>query len=489
MATPREYPVVPRESTLSQLPPESSLNAQDQISELLSTASLSRLVVLDDDPTGTQTCHDIAVLTVWDIPTLQAELQQPSPGFFILTNSRALPPLEAEKLIRTICENVQQAANLAGTTVDIVLRGDSTLRGHFPLEADVAQSVFGPADAIILAPFFFQGGRLTINDIHYVAEGDNLVPAGATQFARDATFGFKSSNLHDYVLEKAPGRFTPEQIHSITIEDIRVNGPSTICDKLLALPKGSVVIVNAAAESDMHVFVAGLLKAKSQSQKHYLYRTAAAFVSTSLGIRPQAPLTAASFPEPQIQTGTLIIAGSYVPKTTAQLNHLITKHGPTGTNTLSIVELDVEDIIATTTSSSSSSSLDPIIDQTVSSVESSLLSGKDALVMTSRKLITGGDELSSLAIGGRVAEALVEVLKRVKVRPRVVIAKGGITSSDAATKGLGIKRAMILGQAAPGVPLWRCDEETARHRGVPFVVFPGNVGGVETLGEIVEGWR
>ncbi|GKZ88725.1 hypothetical protein CBS63078_10187 [Aspergillus niger] len=487
MTTPREYPVVPRESTLSQLPPESSLNAQDQISELLSTASLSRLVVLDDDPTGTQTCHDIAVLTVWDIPTLQAELQQPSPGFFILTNSRALPPLEAEKLIRTICENVQQAANLAGTTVDIVLRGDSTLRGHFPLEADVAQSVFGPADAIILAPFFFQGGRLTINDIHYVAEGDNLVPAGATQFARDATFGFKSSNLHDYVLEKAPGRFTPEQIHSITIEDIRVNGPSTICEKLLALPKGSVVIVNAAAESDMHVFVAGLLKAKSQSQKHYLYRTAAAFVSTSLGIRPQAPLTAASFPEPQIQTGTLIIAGSYVPKTTAQLNHLITKHGPTGTNTLSIVELDVEDIIATTTSSSSS--LDPIIDQTVSSVESSLLSGKDALVMTSRKLITGGDELSSLAIGGRVAEALVEVLKRVKVRPRVVIAKGGITSSDAATKGLGIKRAMILGQAAPGVPLWRCDEETARHRGVPFVVFPGNVGGVETLGEIVEGWR
>ncbi|EHA27080.1 hypothetical protein ASPNIDRAFT_170230 [Aspergillus niger ATCC 1015] len=487
MTTPREYPVVPRESTLSQLPPESSLNAQDQISELLSTASLSRLVVLDDDPTGTQTCHDIAVLTVWDIPTLQAELQQPSPGFFILTNSRALPPLEAEKLIRTICENVQQAANLAGTTVDIVLRGDSTLRGHFPLEADVAQSVFGPADAIILAPFFFQGGRLTINDIHYVAEGDNLVPAGATQFARDATFGFKSSNLHDYVLEKAPGRFTPEQIHSITIEDIRVNGPSTICEKLLALPKGSVVIVNAAAESDMHVFVAGLLKAKSQSQKHYLYRTAAAFVSTSLGIRPQAPLTAASFPEPQIQTGTLIIAGSYVPKTTAQLNHLITKHGPPGTNTLSIVELDVEDIIATTTSSSSS--LDPIIDQTVSSVESSLLSGKDALVMTSRKLITGGDELSSLAIGGRVAEALVEVLKRVKVRPRVVIAKGGITSSDAATKGLGIKRAMILGQAAPGVPLWRCDEETARHRGVPFVVFPGNVGGVETLGEIVEGWR
>ena len=263
MATPREYPVVQRESALAQLPPESTIDAQNQIAELLARSSLSRLVVLDDDPTGTQTCHDIAVLTVWDIPTLLEELQQTStPGFFILTNSRALPPIEAEKLIRTICENVLQAATLAGQTVDIVLRGDSTLRGHFPLEADVTQSVFGLADAIVLAPFFFQGGRLTIDNVHYVAEGENLVPAGATQFARDATFGYKSSNLRDYVLEKAPGRFTPEHIHSITIEDIRTGGPDTVCDKLLTIPKGGVVIVNAAAESDMHVFVAGLLQGK-----------------------------------------------------------------------------------------------------------------------------------------------------------------------------------------------------------------------------------
>ncbi|KAF4227219.1 hypothetical protein CNMCM8980_000542 [Aspergillus fumigatiaffinis] len=480
MSFTKEYPALPRKSTLSQLPPEYPADAQEQIVQLLSTSSLNRLVVLDDDPTGTQTCHDIPVLTVWDVPTLIKEFQQESPGFFILTNSRALPPLEAEKLIRGICENVLEAARSTSQTVDIVLRGDSTLRGHFPLEADVAQSVFGPADAWVLAPFFFQGGRFTINDVHYVAEGENLVPAGSTQFAKDATFGYKSSNLRDYVMEKAPGRFSPEQLHSVTIEDIRIGGPQAVYEKLMSFPKEGVIIVNAAAESDMHVFVAGLLLAESKG-KHFLYRTGAAFVSSRLGIRSIPPITAQqlNLPSPR-ETGGLILAGSYVPKTTAQLKVLTDTRGPTGA--LAIIEMDVADLIA------SPDSAERVIRRVVQQTETRLQSGTDTLVMTSRKLITGQDELDSLAIGAKVAEALVKVLQQIQVRPRYIIAKGGITSSDAATKGLNIKRAMIVGQAAPGVPLWRCDEPTSRHQGVPFVVFPGNVGGESTLCELVEAW-
>lgn len=256
---PQQYSTVSREDTLAELPAEYLTDTQDQISQILATTSINRLVVLDDDPTGTQTCHDISVLTVWDVPTLVTEFQTNAAGFFILTNSRALPPTDAEKLIRTICENVSEASQSTGNKVDIVLRGDSTLRGHFPLEPDVAQSVFGAADALVLAPFFFQGGRLTIDDVHYVAEGDKLVPAGATQFAQDATFGYKSSNLRDYVLEKAPRRYTPSQLHSVTIEEIRRGGPEAVCRKLLDSPASGVVVVNAAVESDMHVFVAGLL--------------------------------------------------------------------------------------------------------------------------------------------------------------------------------------------------------------------------------------
>ncbi|KAE8343963.1 hypothetical protein BDV24DRAFT_172274 [Aspergillus arachidicola] len=470
MSIPQDYPILPRESTLAQLPPAYPADTQDQISQLLISSTLNRLVVLDDDPTGTQTCHDISVLTVWDILTLTEEFKQNSPGFFILTNSRALPPLEAEKLIREICENVAQVAKSAGETVDIVLRGDSTLRGHFPLETDVAQSVFGDADGLVLAPFFFQGGRFTIDDVHYVAEGENLVPAGMTQFAKDATFGYKSSNLRDYVVEKAAGRFQPEQLHSISIHDIREGGPEAVFEKLMNIPRGGVIIVNAAAESDMHVFVAGLLLAEAKG-KHFLYRTGAAFVSTRLGIRSKSPITASELqlPIPR-ETGGLIIAGSYVPKTTAQLNVLTSKRGQTGQ--LVILEMDVEELIASPESAAGA------IQRTVQEADSHLQSGQDTLVMTSRKLITGDSELSSLAIGTNVASALVSVLRQVQVRPRYIIAKGGITSSDAATKGLNMKRALIVGQAAPGVPLWRCDESTSRHRGVPFVVFPGNVGGL-----------
>ncbi|KAJ6111076.1 hypothetical protein N7486_003311 [Penicillium sp. IBT 16267x] len=480
MSQPQQYPSLPRESTLTQLPAEYPTDTQDQISRILATSTINRLVVLDDDPTGTQTCHDINVLAVWDIPTLTAEFQTNSAGFFILTNSRALPPKEAEALIQTICTNVSTAAQSTGNKVDIVLRGDSTLRGHFPLETDVAQSVFGPADALVLAPFFFQGGRYTINDVHYVAEGDQLVPAGSTQFAKDATFGYKSSNLRDYVQEKAAGRFSDDQLHSVSIDEIRRGGPEAVCEKLLASPAGGVVIVNAAAESDMHVFVAGLLLAESKG-KHFLYRTGAAFVSTRLGIRSKAPITATELklPSPR-QTGGLILAGSYVPKTTAQLKVLTDRRGSTGQ--LAIIEIKVEELIA------SPETAKETISRVVKETESHLSAGMDTLVMTSRKLITGKDELSSLSIGAAVAEALVSVLQRIEVRPRYIIAKGGITSSDAATKGLNIKRALIVGQAAPGVPLWRCDETTSRHRGVPFVVFPGNVGGEETLCELAEGW-
>ncbi|PKY09110.1 hypothetical protein P168DRAFT_332706 [Aspergillus campestris IBT 28561] len=457
--------------------------AQDQISHLLSTIRLNRLVILDDDPTGTQTSHNIPVLTTWDTPTLIAEFQRTPapPGFFILTNSRAHPPLTAKPLIRTICENLAQAAAASNQTIDIVLRSDSTLRGHFPLEADVAESVFGAADAWVLAPFFFQGGRVTIDDVHYVAEGDQLVPAGKTQFARDATFGYRSSSLRDYVLEKAPGRGRAERVVSVSLGDIRLGGPAAVYEKLMSVPRGGVVIVNAVAESDMCVFVAGVLMAEAKG-KHYIYRTSATFVSTRLGIRSIPPKTASELglPSPR-ETGGLIIAGSYVPKTTTQLKALTDTRGRNGQ--LAVIEMRVEDLIVASPERTTQS-----IQEVVRQAERHLRSGMDTLVMTSRTLITGEDELSSLAIGSKVADALVGVLRGVEVRPRYIITKGGITSSDAATKGLNIKRAMVIGQAAPGVPLWRCDEPTSRHQGVPFVVFPGNVGGESTLCEVVEAW-
>ncbi|KAK9419650.1 hypothetical protein SUNI508_07136 [Seiridium unicorne] len=468
-------------ATLASLPPPPAGNLREQVQALLRNpdSKVPILVALDDDPTGTQTCHDIHVLTVWDTPTLVSEFRatKTGGGFFILTNSRALHSGPAKALITEICANLKAASAETSTPFEIVLRGDSTLRGHFPLEAEAAEDVLGVADAWLLCPFFLQGGRYTIDDVHYVAEGETLVPAAETPFAKDATFGYKSSNLREYVVEKSKGAIPKEKVTSLSLETIRVGGSEKVLDQLRNVDKGTVVVLNAAAEEDVDVVILALLKAASTG-KRYLFRTGAAFVSARLGIAPIPPISAKQL-DLSGAVGGLIIAGSYVPKTTAQLEVLRSKSG----GNLTSVVIDVRTLLKSEDSARTEMA------KAVETAEKEIQRGQDVLVMTSRELITGEDEAKSLDIGSIVAKALVSFLVDLKTKPRYVIAKGGITSSDMATKGLRMKKAMIVGQAAPGVPLWRCDELSAKWPGLPYVVFPGNVGSNETLYDVVNGWR
>ncbi|ATY64283.1 3-hydroxyacid dehydrogenase reductase [Cordyceps militaris] len=481
-------PRLPAAKTLASLPPEYPEEVLSSIRHVVEGGQVPTLVILDDDPTGTQTCHDINVLAVWDAATLEREFRSDPAGFFILTNSRALPPSEARRLIVAICHNVKAAAATTGRTFAVVLRGDSTLRGHLPQEPEAVEEALGRFDGWVLAPFFSQGGRLTIDDVHYVQEADVLVPVSQTPFAQDATFGYHHANLRRYVVEKCGARFaSPSAFLSITLDDIRRGGPAAVARKLLSAPPGSadlVVIVNAVADTDMHVFVAGLLDAERRGRRRYLFRTAAAFVSSRLGMRAMPPLTLDRLgsdgggPPPSTTAGGLVLAGSYVPKTTAQLRRLRERRGP---DALHVVELPVAQLVV-------SASATALVRAAAHDVSATLAAGKDVLVMTSRELVRGADALGSLRIGAQVAQALVALLDGVHVRPRYIIAKGGITSSDAATKALRMRRARVLGQAAPGVPLWVCTEETSRHRAVPYVVFPGNVGSDDTLADLVESW-
>jgi uncharacterized protein YgbK (DUF1537 family) len=196
---------------------------------------------------------------MWDVDVLVTEFESDSKGFFILTNSRALPPPEARALVSEALTNVAQAASITDQKFEVVLRSDSTLRGHFLEELESHNDTIGAPDAWIFAPFFEPGGRFTIGDVHYVAEGDNLVPAAETPFAKDRSFGYKSSNLKEYVLEKAGDRFTQKDIISVTLEDIRVGDLDAIATKLLSVPKGGIVIMNAATDEDMLLFCLALL--------------------------------------------------------------------------------------------------------------------------------------------------------------------------------------------------------------------------------------
>jgi uncharacterized protein YgbK (DUF1537 family) len=342
----------------------------------------------------------------------------------------------------------------------------------------------GPFDATILIPYFEAGGRYTLGDVHYVAEGEVLVPAAETPFARDAAFGYRSSNLREYVEEKTAGQVKAAEVASATLDDLRRGGPAAVTRKLLSLSGNSVGIVNAAAPRDLEVFVAGLMEAERQGRR-FLFRTAAQFVAARLGLEPRPlwqPLGAAAFQPPSAgrqesrpaerRLGGLIVVGSYVPKTTAQLDTLLLNPK------LERVEFSAADILRP---ERGAAELSRVLAQT----NQSLAAGRDVVVFTSRKLITGQDAATSLDIGARISDALVEVVRRLEVRPRYLIAKGGITSSDLATKGLGIQRAMVLGQILPGVPIWELGPET-KFPGLPYVVFPGNVGGPEALREVAD---
>lgn len=432
-------------------------------------ASGEKVVVLDDDPTGTQTVHGVPVLTEWSVATLRAELADALPAVYLLTNSRSLPANKAQALNGEIGHNLLAAAREVDRRFVVVSRSDSTLRGHFPSEVDaLAQALGGRFDATLLIPFFADGGRYTVNDIHYVAEGERLVPAGETDFARDASFGYRASNLREWVAEKTDGRIQASDVASISIDIIRRGGPAGVADQLGELTGGRICIVNAASTRDLAVVTEGLLRAEARG-KRFLYRTAASFVPLRAGLTSRVLLSPAELDNQGSGSG-LIIVGSHVARTSAQVEALLAQPGVRG------IEVHVAALLDGRRTSE--------VERVVQAADHALASGEDAAIFTSRQLLTGEDAEDSLAISRSVSASLVAIVRALQSKPRYVLAKGGITSSDIATEALGVRRALVLGQIVPGVPVWQLGPESA-HPGMAYIVFPGNVGGPQTLAELV----
>lgn len=488
MADPTPYPRILYKDAEASLPKPATGDLAKPSLEKRGT-----LVVLDDDPTGTQTVHDITVLTTFEKDILIDQFKTKEAGFFILTNTRAYHHNEAKQLLTTLLENVQSAARETDTEIEIVLRSDSTLRGHFPLENDLTTSLFGPFDAWILAPSFFEGGRVTMNDVHYALDahdGVTLVPVGDTPSAADKGFGFKSSNLKQWIAEKYEWQHVPDVI-SISVEELREGeAAEKIAARLRALKRSEdgkppIIVPNTFAPSDMEMFVATVGLAP---EVRLLYRTGASFVSTRLGIAKIPPVSPEKLfgpvkPEMDSAPGGLTVIGSYIPRTTAQREYLLQHCN----SHIVHLEIDVAQLLGQNDSNQDHWDL---VNWTARTVDQVLEKGMDAVVSTSRKLITNDDGKESLFLGSIVTSVLVNIVKAISVRPKYVIAKGGITSSDIATEGLGMKKARVVGQAATGVPLWR-SEPIGRPKWpyVPYIVFPGNVGTAQTLGDLVASYR
>lgn len=460
---------------MSPLPLSKTISALPSVPAAVAVPPAAKIVVLDDDPTGTQTVHNVPVLTTWEPSELERALREPGPCFFILTNSRAYPPDRACRINREIGAHLSQAARNVGRSAVVVSRGDSTLRGHYPAETDALAEGLGVAwDGTLIIPAFFAGGRITIGDVHYVADvdRDTLTPVGETEFARDKSFGYCSSNLRAWVEEKTRGRVSAADVLSISIEDLRVSGAPHVAQKLLAHPRGGVVIVNVENPADLAILTQALAVTEREGRR-YLFRTAADFVSAYAGISKRPLLAPEELRGSGCASGGLVVAGSYVGKTSAQLEALA-RICPT----IERIEVSVDALLSVGQRPQEIARCSNLVDERISA-------GRSVTLFTSRSLAVGRDANENLSIGETVSSSLVSIVRNLRTRPRWLIAKGGITSSDLATDALGIRSATVMGQAVPGVPVWLPGDES-KWPGLPYIIFPGNVGGVETLARLVE---
>jgi uncharacterized protein YgbK (DUF1537 family) len=460
---------------LTDLPPAWSEDLLPTIREEIARSG-RRVVVLDDDPTGTQTSHGVLVVTEWSEEELAGALQGSHPAIFVLTNSRSLPEAQAVTLASEAGRNLARASKRVGVDVAIGYRGDSTLRGHYPAESWALRDAFAdeigqPYDGEILAPFFEEGGRFTIGDTHYVQQGEELVPAGETEFARDAAFGYRSSFLPAWVQEKSQGRVAAGVVGSVSIDDIRQGGPDRVAEILKDVSGGKVVVANSATYRDMEVFVLGLLRAE-EAGKRFIYRVSASFVRVRAGMDARPLLKIADlYPSGAPTAAGVTFVGSHVRRSTEQLEQAVNLPD------LQVRELKVNRLLDPSTR-------DGEVRDMVSWLEDQYPRGRDALVYTSRGVVTGQTAEESLNVSQTVSAAMVDVAQRLSTPPRYVIAKGGITSNDLALKAFGVHQATVPGQVAPGIPCWVLGEES-RFPGVPYVIFPGNVGTPNTLAEVI----
>ena len=441
-------------------------------------SSLGRkIVVLDDDPTGVQTVHGVYVYTDWSEESIRAGFESQESIFFILTNSRSFDSGTTAQVHDQIARRIVKVSRETGKRFLLISRSDSTLRGHYPLETQVLRDTLAreagyKVDGEVILPFFLEGGRYTLGNVHYVAMCDDLIPAGQTEFAGDKTFGYVSSNLCEWIEEKNGGAYKKEDVTCITLTELRSLDYAAIEKKLLSVSGFQKVVVNAIDYADVEVFVTALVSVLNKGRE-FLFRSAAALTRVIGGIRGREVLTREELHDTENRNGGLILIGSHVKRTTQQLEQL------QRVSFITFVEFNQHLAV-------DAQKLAEEQKRVITIVEAEIKSGRTVAVYTRRDRfdLNTADKEEELRLSVRISDAVAGIAGNLTVRPNFIIAKGGITSSDVGTKGLKVKKARVLGQILKGVPVWLTGPESKFPR-MPYVIFPGNVGDENALYDAV----
>ncbi|SCZ61273.1 four-carbon acid sugar kinase family protein [Thiohalomonas denitrificans] len=421
----------------------------------------TKIIALDDDPTGSQTVHSCLLLTRWDPATLREALEDSAPLFFVLTNTRGMDAVRAAAITREVCRNLRQALDEfaeAGNPVNplLVSRSDSTLRGHYPVETDIIAEELGPFDAHFLVPAFFEGGRITRDAVHYLMVDGEPVPVHRTEFAKDSVFGFTHSYLPDYVEEKTDGRISAQEVERFLLDDVRRG-----CRVRLSSLKGNTCgCVDGEAQSDLDSFADQVLNATADG-KRFLFRSAASLLKSLAKLSPQPVPAEEMFRFVRNGRPGAVLVGSHVRKATLQLQRLLDEAGTVG------IEADVDAI---------DSDREALLRDILSRATAIHKRGETPIIYTSRTEKVFDSESKRLAFGERVSDFLTDVVRGLPPTLGYLISKGGITSNDVLNSGLELRTSRVLGQVLPGCSVVRCPADHDRFPGLPVVIFPGNVG-------------
>ncbi|HTL89078.1 MAG TPA: four-carbon acid sugar kinase family protein [Leptolyngbya sp.] len=419
-----------------------------------------KIIVLDDDPTGSQTVHSCLLLMQWDVETLRVGLRDAAPIFFVLTNTRSLTPEAAKAVTQEVCRNLKSAIALESLQDFLVVsRSDSTLRGHYPIETDAIAEELGSFDAHFLVPAFFEGGRTTRESVHYLKVNGVDTPVHQTEFAKDSVFGYQHSYLPDYVEEKTSGRIHADRVERFLLADLR----SGIRSRLEKLHDNQCCVVDAETQVDMDRFASDVLSVASEG-KRFLFRSAASLLTSlaNLGTQPIAQADMARY----VREGKpgAVIVGSHVKKTTERLEKLLEASGTVG------VEIEVGQLVG------SDQAHDVLLGDAIDKINAIHTAGQTPVIFTSRQELTFEDAQTRLNFGESVSTLLMDILQNLPIDIGFLISKGGITSNDTLSKGLALRTARLLGQVLAGVSMVKTAEDHPQFPNLPVVLFPGNVG-------------
>ncbi len=417
------------------------------------------LIVLDDDPTGAQAVTGVPMLLDWGADALEWAAQTEAPALHLLTNTRAYPPERAYEIVREAAE----AAVSALPEARLLLRGDSTLRAHLLEEYQALRDVAFPGrePVLMLVPALPAAGRITVGGVHLLARDGQRVPLHETEYARDPAFAYSDARLLRWAEDRSHGYFPAAAGREVPLDALRSQGADAVREALLALheaPGAAVCGPDAETVEDLRLIAQGLDAAEAQ-RAEVIVRSAPTFVGALAG-----NLATQHVPAPRAPGGVFVVCGSYVPLATRQLERLIASHPG------ALVEVDLDALAG--------SRPEPEIERCAQLAQKLLDGRRLAVVATPRDHVDVG-----LEAGERLAVNVAGILSRLDPQPDVVVAKGGITSAITVRAGLGTTRAWVVGPIVDGVALWRV--RSAEGAEVPFVVFPGNVGGDETLADVV----